>query len=260
MKKFIKEIAKLAGYEIRKIYQSEVKHEPQIGSDLRPVGSMELLIEDLKYRGLSTKAVLDIGANRANWSKMVKKHFPEAFFYLIEPQLEMKGDLEKFCYEFDNCFFFLAGAGATKDTLILTIWDDLAGSSFLPEPDTILKNAGKQREVEIITVDDLIQSSKIKMPELVKLDIQGYELEALRGAEKTFGYTEVYILEVSFFTFNNMLNQPVFSDVINFMLERGYVVYDFPGFLRRPFDGALGQCDVCFVKKDGFLRKSNAWD
>jgi len=43
------------------------------------------------------------------------------------------------------------------------------------------------------------------------------------------------------------------------MLERGYVVYDFPGFSRRELDGALGQCDVCFVKSNGFLRKSNIW-
>jgi len=53
---------------------------------------------------------------------------------------------------------------------------------------------------------------------------------------------------------------PVFSDVINFMLARDYVVYDFAGFLRRPLDGALGQCDICFVKKNGFLRKSNDWN
>jgi hypothetical protein len=30
-------------------------------------------------------------------------------------------------------------------------------------------------------------------------------------------------------------------------------------FLRRPLDGAIGQCDICFVKKDGFLKKSNEW-
>jgi hypothetical protein len=42
-------------------------------------------------------------------------------------------------------------------------------------------------------------------------------------------------------------------------LEWDYVVYDFAGFARRPLDGALGQCDICFVKRNGFLRVSNEW-
>jgi hypothetical protein len=118
----------------------------------------------------------------------------------------------------------------------------------------ILKKQGSRERVEIITIDDLIDSGKIDNPELIKLDIQGFELEALKGAQKTFGYTEVYILEVSFFQF--WPGSTIFSDVVNFMLERDYVVYDFAGFWRRPLDGALGQCDVCFVKRNGFLRSS----
>ena len=256
MKKVIKKIFKLCGFEITKIKQlSDV-----IGSDDRPIGRMDLLLEDLQKRGLTCQTIIDVGANRTIWSRLAKKIFTSADICLIEPQIEMKMNLENFCQEFENSVYFLAGAGAKKDVLTFTIWDDLAGSSFLPKPDDKLKSSGKQREIEIITIDDLINSSKVKMPELIKLDIQGFELEALKGAEKTFGYTEVYILEVSLFSFTDVQGMPILSDVINFMLERDYVVYDFAGFLRRPLDGALGQCDICFVKKNGFLRKSNDWN
>jgi len=255
MKNLIKKIINLIGYEVRKIDLSYL----EIGSDKRPVGSFKFLLEDIKHRGLNCKTILDIGANRANWSRLAKEIYPEASFCLIEPQIEMKDDLEKFCKEFPDSIYFLVGAGAKKDILTLTVWDDLAGSSFLPKPNENLKQKGKQREIEIISVDDLLDSSKIKYPEIIKIDIQGFELEALKGAEKTFGYTEVYILEVSLFSFSDVPNMPIFSDVINFMLERNYVVYDFPGFIRRPLDGALAQCDICFVKKDGFLRSSNDW-
>lgn len=254
MKRIIKNILRATGYEIKRT--NPIK---DIGSDKRPVGSMKLLLEDLKQRGLNCNTILDIGANKATWSRMAKKVFPEAKFCLIEPQIEMKDELENFCKEFKNAIYILAGAGAKKDILTLTIWDDLAGSSFLPPPDDNLKTIGKQREIEMIAIDDLIASSKLKIPELIKLDIQGYEIEALKGAEKTFGGTEVYLIEVSLFSFSDVPGQPTLSDVVNFMLERNYVVYDFPGFLRRPLDGALGQCDICFVKKDGIFRKSNSW-
>ena len=209
---------------------------------------------------LNCNVIVDVGANRTNWSRMAKKVFPSASFCLLEPQKEMKDSLDRFCQEYNDSFYYLAGAGAKKGRLILTIWDDLAGSSFLPKPDDTLKDTGKQRDIEIITIDDLISSSEIMPPELMKLDIQGFELEALKGAETTFGYTEVYILEVSLFSFRNVPGQPIFSEVINFMLERDYVVYDFAGFLRRPLDGALGQCDICFVKRNSFLRVSNEWE
>jgi hypothetical protein len=50
---------------------------------------------------------------------------------------------------------------------------------------------------------------------------------------------------------------PQLIDLINFIYARGYVVVDFPGFFRQPFDGNLGQCDICFVKEMGSFRKNS---
>ena len=220
---------------------------------------MDFLLEDLRKRGLVCRTIMDVGANATDWSRTAKRIFPEASFLLIEPQVEMVPHLEQFCRDFDNSAFVLAGAGARKDVQTLTVWDDLAGSSFLPKPTAALRSAHKQRDIEMVTIDELVSSSRTQLPELMKLDIQGFELEALKGAQTTFGHTEVYILEVSLFPFPDGPGMPVFSDVIQFMLARDYVVYDFAGFLRRPLDGALGQCDICFVKRNGFLRRSHDW-
>ena len=64
---------------------------------------------------------------------------------------------------------------------------------------------------------------------------------------------------MSLFPFDDQPNLPQFFEVVAFMKDRGYVVYDFAGFGRRPFDGALGQCDICFVRADGSLRASGRW-
>ncbi len=69
---------------------------------------------------------------------------------------------------------------------------------------------------------------------------------------------EVFILEVSLFKF--LKDMPIFHEVISFMADKDYFVYDFPGFLRRSYDGALGQVDICFVKEGGLLRNYNRWD
>jgi FkbM family methyltransferase len=243
------------GYNIEYIGMPTGKHP---GGPGRMVGKMEYFMEDLRIRGFRCKSIIDVGANTGYWSRVAKSTFPEANIYMIEPQIETIPELEKFCQLNPGSVVFQYGAAAEPGELTFTIWDDLQGSSFLPVENKDLQAKGKQRKIKVVRIDDLIKENNLPIPELMKLDIQGFELEALKGASTTFGKTEVYILEVSLYEFENKM--PLFADVIRFMDDRGYVVYDFPGFLRRPHDGALGQCDVCFVKKNGSLRSSNAWD
>ena len=171
----------------------------------------------------------------------------------------MKPYLDAFCDEFSGSRWFLAGAGAAPSQLTLTIWDDFAGSSFLPKESSELKASGKQRVIDILTIDSLVREGCVPMPQLVKLDVQGFEIEALRGGQSLFGPVEAFILEISFFKADSE-KQPILHEVVAFMAERGYFAYDIPGYLRRPFDGALGQVDICFAKQNGALRASNRWN
>jgi FkbM family methyltransferase len=241
--------------ELRQPFMSSVEFTAEL-ERLR----MDLLLQHLRKLGLRCEGVMDVGANRADWSRMAKKIFPEARFTLIEPQVEMKPKLEEFCADYPDSSYLLAGAGKQRGELTLTIWDDLNGSSFLPKRDIQLLKTGKQRDVPIITINEVIASNSMPIPELIKLDIQGFELEALKGASVTFGRTIVYVIEVSLFSFSDVPGMPVFYEVVEFMQKKGYVVYDFAGFLRRPVDGALAQCDICFVPEHAFLRSSNSWN
>lgn len=228
-------------------------------SVLPATGSMDRFLIHLRNRGLSCLSVLDIGANRGQWSREVKPIFPNAKFYLIEPQIEMKESLEKFCLDYPNSTYFLVGAGSVPGEAILTVWpgERKEASTFtIPEsPDLFYqgKNSlAEQRRLSIVTIDSLIEQEKITLPEFVKLDVEGFELEVLKGASKLFGYVEVFIMEVMLLPSEAL--PPMFHEVIAFMAERNYVVYNFPGFGHRDSDQALALMNVAFVKKDSFLR------
>jgi hypothetical protein len=45
-----------------------------------------------------------------------------------------------------------------------------------------------------------------------------------------------------------------FEEVIEYMKSKGFVCYDILSFLYRPYDGALSQMDVVFVKENGIFR------
>jgi len=228
------------------------------GTIRRPICNMEFFLFDLKKRGLVCNHILDLGANKSLWSREATKAYPSAAYYLIEPQEEMVSFLQEFCKEYQGSKYFIAGAGKKNEVLELNVYDSLAGSTFMGDENSNTHVIGK-RAVDVVSIDSLIETNQIPDTiELVKLDIQGFELEALKGATKLFGKTEVFILETSMFKYYTGL--PIFSEVVNFMLDKDYVVYDLPGYNRRPLDGALGQLDICFVKKDGFLRKNSSWD
>jgi len=227
------------------------------GPDEQPLGDMRTFLAEVATRGFRPRHVLDVGAHRGAWSQLAATVFPEARFTLIEPQQQMQPDLDAFCASQPGSCWVQAGAGAESGELELTVWDDLAGSSFAVTEREADEWGKERRRVPVITIDSLIGDDVENVPELAKLDVQGFELEVLRGAEKLFGSTELFILEVSFFRFAD--NVPPAHEVVQFMAERGYWVYGLCGFLRRPFDGALGQADIAFARECGTLRKSNSW-
>jgi FkbM family methyltransferase len=230
---------------------------PRAGGCERPIGQWVSFLEDVRERGFRPQGVLDIGANRGDWTRVTRTIWPEAEFLLVEPQPEMREPLERLCREHDGISYVLAGAGSTPGERIQTIWEDLAGSSFLPPPDPNLLASGRQRSAPIVTVDSLLRGRSGFRPDLVKLDVQGYELEVLRGAADCFGVTELFIIETSLYSF--LPGNPLTRDVIAFMADVGYELYDITEYYRRPSDGALGQIDLALARRCGRLREHNRW-
>src|SRR5262245_52163029 len=117
VRKIVRQVFPSAGLDIKRISIQVIAGSPE-----SPVGVMDLLLEVLRARGLSCQSIMDVCAHRGDWSRMAQQIFAEAQFTLIEPLIEMKPELERFCADHPGAFYILAGAGAENGVLVLTVY------------------------------------------------------------------------------------------------------------------------------------------
>jgi hypothetical protein len=107
-------------------------------------------------------------------------------------------------------------------------------------------------------LNEVIERQAIQKVDFLKLDVQGYELEVLKGFDRYLSETDVILSEVSLLDIHKGV--PLIKDVLDFMHGCGFVVYDICSVsTRRPLDHALWQTDLMFVKEDSAFRKDKRY-
>lgn len=199
------------------------------------------------------EVIIDVGVAHGTYE--LYENFPKSQILLIEPIEEFNSHLEKIKNKYDSVSIFNCAVGSNEGKMTINVHDDLMGSSLYNEAEGE-DTDGIKREIDIKTLDQLC-SKYIggTQKALLKIDVQGAELDVMNGAKKLLENIEIIVLEVSLHKF--FINGPELYDVMNYMNKIGFVVYDIFGFLNRPIDGALAQVDIAFVKKDSIFRQSN---
>ena len=241
LKAFLKQMLQARGIE--------AQHIQPAGTAPRPIGRTFNILEDVRARGFMPQLVFDLGANNGGWTKIAAQILQGARFVLVEPLPRMQPALTAMAQSNPRYSVVAAAVGGAPGSAMLTDWD--TGSTILP----VDAAGASQTTVAVTTLDAL--AGQWGVPDFVKVDVEGLELEALQGAGSILGKTELFVIEVALFRF---VNRPVLHDVVAFMAEHGYWVYDVGDPIRRPFDGALGLLDLFFSRRDGELHRwEQAW-
>jgi FkbM family methyltransferase len=209
-------------------------------------------LENLRNSGFSPSAIVDIGANAGEWSRTASSIFPSAQILMFDGDPENEPNLHNTVHDIGNrSRYFLRLLGPERKDAVTFYRPETGttGSSVLPELTSFGKNA---IALSMDTLDNLTAEASLRPPLLLKLDVQGFELEVLKGASHILALSEVVLMEASLIPYND--GAPLFADVVAFMNKEGLVVFDFCGQLRRESDYALFQTDVAFVRRESSLR------
>jgi len=240
----------MAGSILKRIFPNSFKKKLR---DNLGVPSQELSLKRIKHKGFDPKTCLDIGAYEGNWTVEFKHIFPNSAVLMLEGQTEKEPFLISTKKKFNNVDYKIALMGA-NDEATVTFNKYATASSVLAEHNI---TGAKTETRKLIALDTLVASTDFARPSFIKIDTQGYELEILKGGKKTLASAEFVLLEVSFLDI--YINCPLAADVVSFMDEQGFVIYDICTLMKRPLDGALFQSDFLFIAKESRFRKDKRW-
>lgn len=198
----------------------------------------------LKSLGFAPAVIYDIGAYRGGWTKVAAEVFPDARFALFEANGDHAAGLAACRHK-----YFIAALGASDGAarpFHVPRAGDVTGASLYVENTSHYARSNLQvREVATVRLDTLAMREKLPAPDLVKIDVQGAELEVLAGAAATLAGASALIVEVSLVDYNR--GAPLIADVIAALDRDGLRCVDVCEMHRTPANFVL-QLDLLFAR------------
>jgi len=191
------------------------------------------LVGGLAQRGLCYSSVIDVGANVGQFSRAARGFWPDADIVAFEPLPVCAEKLRESLCAQGRIEVHEVAVGREVGTVTFHPHDYTLASSVLPATATAKRDLGwaaeqPSIEVPLTTLDAVFGGRALRRPTLLKLDVQGFELEVLAGAPRTLAVADAVLVEVAFE--RTYEGQPLFGEVHDALTGNGWE-------LAAPIDG-----------------------
>ena len=182
-------------------------------------------------KGHDITGIIDAGASDGRISKRLLRKFPVAHAYAFEPNPFYFGSLKRYAKENSRFHPHFLALSDHEGNAQLHITRSPGNTSLLvpgrrlKEIDPRGSRVERLEKVEVVTIDDWAKRNGNTAIQLMKFDIQGGELKALRGAARILQDSTLLVYTEIWF------NCPyeggaIYSEIDLFFREHGFVLYD----------------------------------
>ncbi len=246
LNKFLERITRFCRYLMSDDFKGNHKYQNK-----NQITNRYIVLNLLKNKNFIPGNIVDVGCGYGEWTKLMLKYYPYSKYYLFDANIENEKYLDDLCKSKENLNYKIC---LLSDNINEYKFFSMGTGSSIYE-----ENTNHPRKVQNLMSTTLKKELPTKLfnskNNLIKLDVQGSELKILEGLN-SFDCFEVIILEVSLHEYNK--GAPLFIDIINYMREKNYVLYDLFDFKRLGNQNSyLLQFDCIFVRQNSDLLQVN---
>ncbi len=177
------------------------------------------------FKDFDFTCVIDIGANRGQFALIARKLFPDAFIYSFEPLEEPAKVFEDVFRDDPKVKLSRCAIGCENSDAIIHVSERDDSSSLLPISkiqSDLFPNTGEceTRTAKLSTLAKAIDIDNIGLDALLKIDVQGYELQVLKGCLDDIGKFKCIYVECSFIELYE--GQAFADEVIKLLQKNGF--------------------------------------
>jgi FkbM family methyltransferase len=191
-----------------------------------PFAQMQRLLQGQQVTG-----ILDAGASHGRISGKFLHRFPQANVFAFEPNSLYRETLQQYARAEPRFHPYFIALSDEKGRACLNL-TTAPGSTSLLTPNPRMRELFRadasiesSTEVDVTTIDDWVQSNGSPAIQVMKFDIQGAELKALRGATHTLREsTSLIYIELWFNP--GYEGGPLYGDIDSFLRSQGFMLFD----------------------------------
>jgi len=200
--------------------------------------TLKNLINEISQKGLSFKTVYDVGACNGSWTRWTQSNIlPKSKFYLFEANSHYLSDLIITGHP-----FFLNVLSNEGREFVDFYPGCNTGDSYYKET-TTWYDEKKSVRMPCTTLDKLIEEKNLPIPNLIKIDTQGSELDILSASKKILGKAELILCEMPIIEYNK--GAPKISEYLEFFQDFDYIPVELLEVHRA--EGIVFQLDFAFM-------------
>ena len=205
----------------------------------------------LVLQGFNFDFIVDVGANRGQFALIARKVFPLVKIHSFEP-LEEPAQIFKRIFGSDpNIALHVCAIGREKTTATIHITREDDSSSLLPitmTQSSMFPGATEKgtRQVTVLPLSQALGNASIPPASLLKIDVQGFELDVLQGCEDILNKFSHLYIECSFIELYE--GQALAHQIVSWLEQRNFIL---SGVYNMYYDrnGAAVQGDFLFTQK-----------